>query len=178
MRGVWRHEKGFRVPYKQQQSSGNQSFFVLLLKSRIYYQDLALLLVCLAFSRGLFRYETMYELLNGTEMNIQQVEDMSDHSVFFASNQSGTLNPTEPMHEKALNGKLREMCDLVSLFRRNTIYSFCRGAIVDQRRKRGMEAAKELAGHSADGSTIHVYDEDNVADEDIANMRHGSATTS
>jgi hypothetical protein len=66
----------------------------------------------------------------------------------------------------------------VGLFSRNTSYSFRKGAIVDQRRKRGTESAKELAGHSADGNTIRVYDEDNVADADIANIRHGSEATS
>jgi hypothetical protein len=70
------------------------------------------------------------------------------------------------MHKKALNGKLGEMCDLVGLFRRNTIYLFCRGTIVDQRRKQGTETAKELAGHSADGSIIRIYD-DSVEDEDM-----------
>lgn len=79
---------------------------------------------------------------------------------------------------KALNVKLREMCDLVGLYRRNTIYSFRRGAIGDQRMKRGTEAAKELVNHSADGNTIRVYDEDSVAAEDIANIRHGLEATS
>ena len=111
---IWRHQKGFRVPHKQQQTSGNQKFNIMPLKDNTYRLDLALLLVFLAFSRGLFHYETLYELFNGTELNIQQVDEVADRAVFLASNQSGTFNPTEPMHEKALNGKPREMCDLVS----------------------------------------------------------------
>jgi len=62
VRGIWRHQKGICVPLKQQQSSGNQSFVIMPLKSKIYHQDLALLLICLAFSRGLFRYEALYDL--------------------------------------------------------------------------------------------------------------------
>ena len=111
---IWRHQKGFRVPHKQQQTSGNQKFNIMPLKDNTYRLDLALLLVFLAFSRGLFHYETLYELFNGTELNIQQVDEVADRAVFLTSNQSGTLNPTEPMHEKAPNAKLREMCDLVA----------------------------------------------------------------
>jgi hypothetical protein len=91
---------------------------------------------------------------------------------------SSSHRTTEPMREKALNAKLREMCDLVGLFRRNTIYGFRRGAIVDSRRKSGTESAKTLAGHAHSGDTVHVYDEDSLADEDIANIRHGSEATS
>jgi hypothetical protein len=86
VRGNWRYQKGSRVPHKQQQSSGNQSFVIMPLKSRIYYQDLALLPVCLAFSRGLFHYEILYDIFNGTEINIQQVEDVSDRPVILVSN--------------------------------------------------------------------------------------------
>lgn len=169
---IWRHQKGFRVPHKQQQTSGNQKFNIMPLKDNTYHLYLALLRVSLAFSRGLFHYETLYELFNGTELNIQQVDEVADRAVFLASNQSGTLNPTEPMHEKALNAKLREMCDLVGVFRRNTMYGFRRGAIVDSRRKSGTESAKTLAGHAHSGDTIRVYD------EDIANIKHGSEATS
>ena len=175
---IWRHQKGFRVPHKQQQTSGNQKFNIMPLKDNTYHLYLALLRVSLAFSRGLFHYETLYELFNGTELNIQQVDEAADRAVFLASNQSDTLNRTEPMHEKALNAKLREMCDLVGLFRRNTIYGFRRGAIVDSRRKSGTESAKTFAGHAHSGDTIRVYDEDSLADEDIANIRHGSEATS
>jgi hypothetical protein len=133
----------------------------------VYHHGIALLLLSLTFDRGLFHYESIHELFNGDERNIQQKEDISAQTVFLAPNQSGALIP-EPVQEKALNGKLREMCDLVGLYRRTTIYPFRRGAIVDQRRKRGSEAAKILAGHSADGNTISVYD------EDIANIRYGS----
>jgi hypothetical protein len=101
---------------------------------------------------------------------------VSDRPVFLASNQSGTLNPTEPIHKKALNSKLREMCDLVGLYRRNTIYSFRRGAIVDQRRKRSTEAAQAIAKHVMDSNTIIHYD-DNLTDQDLANIRHGSDAT-
>ena len=102
------------MPHKQQQTSGNRKFNIMPLKDNTYHLYLALLRVSLAFSRGLFHYETLYELFNGTELNIQQVDEVADRAVFLTSNQSGTLNPTEPMHEKAPNAKLREMCDLVA----------------------------------------------------------------
>ena len=57
-------------------------------------------------------------------------------------------------------------------FRRNTIYGFRRGAIIDSRRKSGTEMAKTLAGYAHSGDTIRVYD------EDIANIKHGSEATS
>jgi hypothetical protein len=50
VRGIWRHQKGFRVPHKQQQSSGGRNFTILPLRITIYHQDLALLLVCLAYA--------------------------------------------------------------------------------------------------------------------------------
>jgi hypothetical protein len=110
---------------------------------------------------------------------MQQVEIISDYAVFAASDQSGNLNLAEGMREKALNGKLREMCDLVDLFGRNTTYSFRRGAIVDTRRKSGTETAQTLAGHTLlSGNTIRVYDEYRLADRDIADIKDGSETTS
>lgn len=89
----------------------------------------------------LIHYESLCESFNGTERNIQQVEIISDYAVFLASEKSGNPNIVEPMHEKTLNGMLREMCGLVGLFGRITIYSFRRGAIVDTNRKSGIETA-------------------------------------
>lgn len=138
----WRHQKGFRIPHKPRQVSGERQFTILPLQSNRYHHDLALILVSLAFSRGLFEYESLHELFNGDERNIQQGETVSALPVFLASNQTGLI-PTQPMHEKVLNGKLRAMCDMVGLFGRNTIYVFCRGAIVDTRCKLGTETSQE-----------------------------------
>jgi len=173
---TWRHQKGFRLPHKPKQTSGVKTFVILPLESNRYHQDLALLLLSLAFSRGLFEYENLYELFNGDERNIQQTEAVSGLPVFLASTQAGLIHD-EPMHEKALNGKLRAMCDMVGLYGRNTIYAFRRGAIVDTRRKLGTEAAQEQAGQVIGGRSIYSYDEIGQGDQDLANIRAGTKTT-
>jgi hypothetical protein len=69
-------------------------------------------------------------MCDADETNIQQKDTVSALPVSLASTQAGLILD-EPMHEKALNPKLRKICDMVGLYGRNTIYAFRRGAIVD-----------------------------------------------
>lgn len=77
--------------------------------------------------RGRSRLRAMCD---ADETKIQQQDSVSALPVFLASTQA-VLIPDEPMHEKALNPKLRKICHMVGLYGRNTIYAFRRGAIVD-----------------------------------------------
>jgi hypothetical protein len=75
------------------------------------------------------------------------------------------------MKESSLNPKLREICDLVGLFERNTMYSFRRTALVESRRTSGTEFAREVANHTVDGDSIWAYDHDSLEDFDMTNFR-------
>jgi hypothetical protein len=174
VKGIFRFQKGFRVPHQQKQISAERRFTILPLQSNHYHLDLALVLTALAFSRGLFHYESLQELFDDSPVHIKQVESVSKQAVFLASDQAGISVSRKPMRENSLNPKLREMCDLVGLYARNTVYGFRRGAIVDQRRKMGTEISQELAGHTMHGKSIYSYDEVGIADLDLANIRAGS----
>lgn len=174
IKGIFRWQKGLRIPHQQKRKSPDRRFTILPLHANRYHLDLALLLTSLAFSRGLFHYKSLWELFNGDEVNIQQVGAVSKEAVFLAYDQAGVSPAHKPMHENSLNPKLREMCDLVGLFDRNTVYAFRRGAIVDQRRKMGTESAKEVAGHDQQSQTIYFYDDKCMEDVDLANLRVGS----
>jgi hypothetical protein len=173
VRITWLYMKGYRNPHKPQQTGGVRKHTILPLQSNRYHQDLALLLVSLAYSRGLFQYESLYEFFNGNETELRQVPVISDLAVFVAAKQSNGLT-AEPMTEQALNLKLREMCDMVGLYGRNTMYSFRRGAIVDSRRKLSTEEAQQIASHREGGGTIYSYDESPEQDQDLANLRGGT----
>jgi hypothetical protein len=177
IKGLFRFQKGFRVPHQQKQIVGERKFSVFPLQSDRYHLDLALVLTALAFSRGLFHYKSLQELFDDNTVNIPQVESVSKQAVLLASDSAGITTSRKPMHENSLNPKLREMCDLVGLFARNTVYSFRRGAIVDHRRKLGTERAQELAGHAMQGNAIYSYDDTGLVELDLANTRAGSKAT-
>jgi hypothetical protein len=106
-------------------------------------------------------------MCDADETKIQQQDSVSALPVFLASTQA-VLIPDEPMHEKALNPKLRAICDMVGLYGRNTIYAFRCGAIVDSRHKLGADHAQEIAGHVM-GRSIYSYYDIGHGDQDLAN---------
>lgn len=141
------------------------------LQSDKYHLDLALLLISLAVSRGLFGC-SVEELFDGTARIIPQIPAISSQAVLVAGTQSvGVIVPTEAMRERALNPMLQEVCTAVGLLQRNTMYSLRRTAIIETRRKHSTETAQELAGHVPFGQAIFSYDHQPLADLDITNDR-------
>jgi hypothetical protein len=177
IKGIFRFQKGFRVPYQQKQISAKRRFTILPLNSSRYYLDLALLLTALAFSRGLFLHKSLDKLFRGDEVNIQQDVSVSKEAVFLACDQAGITPGRTAIRENSLNPKLREACDRTSLLARNTVYSFRRGAVTDQRRKSGTEISQGLASHVMQGKSVYSYDTIGLADMDLANIRAGTKTT-
>jgi hypothetical protein len=168
---TFRYLKGFRVSHQQKQLSGIRVFRILPLSNNQYHIDLALHILALAFSRGLFPFQSVEELFASRLRTVPQVPEVSRLPVFVKSNQAGELS-SEPMHESALNPKLREMCTMVGLLARNSMYSWRRGAIVDSRRKQGTEMSSELANHVQGGKSIYSYDS-GLGDVDFSNIRMG-----
>lgn len=172
---TFRYLKSFRVPHQKKTIEGVRKFSIMPLRSNRYHLDLALQLTALAFSRGLFEYDSLDDLFAGDERHVSQKKNVSKQPIFLKADQSGELLP-EPMHERAINPKLKDICEMVGLLRRNTIYSFRRGAIVDARRRQGTEISQELANHVMGGKSIYSYDNLGLQDLDLANQRYGLET--
>lgn len=164
--------KGYRDASVNKILPGQRKFTVFPLNSSQYHMDLALLVIGLAFSRGLFSdHPTIESLWNGTEKFLKVNSKVADQAVFIAAGQDENLRADNPMRENAINIKLQEMCAQVGLLSRNTVYAFRRTAIVETRRKHGTERATEMAGQRGGSSAIYAYDDANLEDEDLANDR-------
>ncbi|KAK4619465.1 hypothetical protein CLAFUW4_11424 [Fulvia fulva] len=136
--------------------------------------DLSLVLLSLAFDRGLFGSRTPEELWEGPEKYIEQDEDVANQAGFVQSDQAGVLDTELAMKEASLNPKLREMCQSVGLVARDSMYAFRRLAITEVRRGSGTEFAKEFAGHKMGGRSMYAYDNLGMQDVDMQNMRLGT----
>ncbi|EMC98256.1 hypothetical protein BAUCODRAFT_23062 [Baudoinia panamericana UAMH 10762] len=169
---MFRYLKGYRDPQrKKQMVSGKRTFTFLPINSSRYFLDLTLLLTGLAFSRGLFKYESLEALYGGQEKVLELDEEVKKQAVFVASGQDTKLQVDKALHESGLNPKLQEMCEAVGLFQRNTMYSLRRTAITEVRRKHGTEMAQELAVHIPGGKSLYAYDDETLQDIDLANDR-------
>lgn len=120
---------------------GTRVFTIFLVKGNRYHLDLAMLMVSWAFSRGLFKCETIEELYNGEEFWVPLDDSKIDLPVFLKVDNAGMVIADTPMHERSLNPKLQDMCQRIGLYARNTVYSLRRTAIIETRRTEGTEVA-------------------------------------
>jgi hypothetical protein len=136
-----------------------------------YEFDLSLLLFGLAYKRGLF-VDEIDEILSA-EGCIPTRAEVLGQAVFLAVNQAEELIPDLPMRGRALNPKLQQMCRMIGLTRRNTMYSFRRTAIKETRRDPlgGTAAARELAGHAPASNSLWAYDNEGLGAVDITAFR-------
>lgn len=174
-RVTFRYLKMQRNPYTSRPVIGQKTFTFLPTRGERYEFDLSAILTALAFSRGLFPFDTLEELyaFEPDRMYLPTVEVVSKQAVFLASNQAGTLEPDTPMREGSLNLKLHQMCESVGLLGHNTVYSLRRTAIIEARRAAGVETAREFAGHAPDTASIISYDTEGMADFDATAFRLG-----
>lgn len=167
----FKYLKCHRNPYTRNLVPGIRTFTFPPSSLDSYELDFSLLMVGIAWTRGLFQYSDIEELWNGTEVYLAKNADVDKQPVFVACKINGDLLATEAMREKALNPKLQELCHRVGLLHRNTLYSFRRTAITEVRRTIGTESAKEIAGHKQSGQAIYNYDDQALADMDIPATR-------
>jgi len=93
--------------------------------------DLATIMAAHAFSRGLFpQYRTAEDLYNDNVMFLE-VDSIISQQAVFAGVVRNSLMPEVAIRESALDSKLREMCEVIRQFNRNTMSSFRRGATKD-----------------------------------------------
>ncbi|KAF2002156.1 hypothetical protein P154DRAFT_574468 [Amniculicola lignicola CBS 123094] len=177
VRITFRYNKGYRNPHQEGAPvSANVSRTFLFLPSRgeRLEFDLPIILFGIAYERGRFR-RTIEEILGTppSEVFLEKVPDVNSQAVFVASNQAGTLDPSQPMRLAALNPKLKQICASIGLLERNTYYSLRRTAIIEVRRRHGTEAAKDLAFHKPSANSLFFYDNVGFGDVDMQQMRLG-----
>jgi hypothetical protein len=169
---TFRYDKAHHDPHVPSKLDGKRYFtFIPSQTSRLEY-DLSVLLLGLAYTRGLFP-QTLDEILCGKEAIIPTQPDVAQQAVFVASDADGGLDPKRPMRVSALNPKLQSICLEVGLLLHNTMYSWRRTAIIETRRAEGTELAKEIAHHDLDGNSIFIYDNIGLGDLDVTAMRLG-----
>jgi len=173
VRITFKYIKGHRDPFSNRSSDGRKMFTFLPTRGERYELDVSAIILAIAFSRGLFPFATLEELLSHKRYYVPTLPEIAEQAVFVAADQANNIVPTEAMRSAVLNAKLNEMCVAVGLLEHNTMYSFRRTAIIDTRRKLGTEVAREVAGHAPGSFTYAVYDTEQTADLDIAAMRTG-----
>lgn len=168
----WKFEymKGYRVAYRGAQVNATKTFTFLPVRSNRLWMDVSLLVASLAIERGVL--PSAEETLGCKSFYVPKTADVENQAIFLAANNKGQLNG-QPMRSFALNCKLQEICKLVGIQDRNTMYSWRRTAIVETRRTHGTEMAKELANHSLDFSltALMAYDDEGLADMDLTSTR-------
>lgn len=169
---TFRFVKGHRDPHRNKVVEGTRTFTIFAVNGDRYNLDLAMVMTSWAFSRGLFKCQTIEELYQGQEFWVPRNESMNENPVFLKVDNGGMIIPNAAMHERSLNPKLQEMCSRVGLYSRNTIYSLRRTAIIETRRTEGTETAQELAMHQMQGRAVYSYDHAVLEDFDIANARN------
>jgi hypothetical protein len=93
-----------RDPYTRKLIEGRRAFtFPPSTNSHRPELDFSQLLLCLAFERGLFYYETPEELFNGNEKTLRKVPKIDQRPGFLKSDQGRALQQTEGMKESSLN---------------------------------------------------------------------------
>jgi adenylylsulfate kinase-like enzyme len=68
-------------------------------RSNRYEFDVGLLFIATAFSRGLFKYDTIEELLDGDEVHLPLNDDVNKQAVFLGSDRAEKLRPDVPMRK-------------------------------------------------------------------------------
>lgn len=151
---TFKYLKNQRNPYTKQLVEGKKTFTFLPTRGERFEFDLSAILLALAFSRGLFPFQTLEELHACENVYIPTVAKVASQPVFVAADHSGDIDVNTAMREYSLNPKLQSMCRSVGLLEQNTIYAFRRTAITETRREMGTEFARELAGHKPNTSSI------------------------
>lgn len=171
VRVTFRYLKAHKTPEFGNPVDARRTFTLMPLISDHYEFDLGLLLVALAYSRGLFpNYPNVASLFQGTRRLVEKDPKVDGQAVFVASNEAGTLEADVPMHTLSLNLQLRKLCDAVALLGRNTMHCFRRAAITKMRRDEGTETPTNLAARdAADTRTIYAYDDKSLGNYDIVN---------
>jgi len=175
VRITFKYIKGHRDPFSNSSGDGRKMFTFLPTRGERYELDVSAIILGIAFSRGLFPFATLEELLSDDQYYVPTLDEIAEQAVFVAADQANSIVPTQAMLSVALGVKLKQMCVAVGLLEHNTMYSFRRTAIIDTRRKLGTEVAREVAGHAPGSFTYAVYDTEQTADLDIAAMRTGDA---
>lgn len=163
--------KNQRDPFSSRLIEGKKKFTFIPTRGERYEFDVSAVLLALAFSRGLFSYDTIELLHNDELVYVPKVEAVNRQAVFLAADQTGELDINTPMREFSLNPKLQQMCRFVGLLEHNTIYAFRRTAITEVRRDQGTEFARQMAGHKPNTNSITAYDVQGVSDVDITSLR-------
>lgn len=143
MRVAFRYLKGHRDPYSTRHVEYKRIFTFLPTRGHRFEFDLCLILL----KPSMFR-------------------------TFCSADQARSLDPNQQLSYSDISDKLKEMCLLIGLYKRNTFYSFRRTAIVETRRSRGSEAAASPAGYK-DLRSLFYYDLDDMADVDLTSFSSG-----
>lgn len=129
-------------------------------------------MVALAFNRGLYPYQSIDELHADTsQLVVPTVPAVQKQAVFVAATQANSIDASKPMREHPLNHKLQEMCRIVGLMERNTMYSFRRTMFTEVERSHGRQSAEDFGCHVSDSGSFDHYDLDRTRDKDCIAMR-------
>ncbi|KAF2098686.1 hypothetical protein NA57DRAFT_56333 [Rhizodiscina lignyota] len=148
--------KGHRNPYARNHRDGTKQFRLPPSKS-LYEFDFSFVFFAIAFERGLFGSD-LQTLYSGDGLFLRKNVEVNHQAIFLTPGANEKLDSNVPMLSSAVNAKLGQMCELVGIMGRNTIYSFRRTAIVEPRRFHGTELAKQVTGNSAQSHRIGDYD--------------------
>jgi hypothetical protein len=173
---TFRFMKNHRDPHRNKVINATRVFTIFPVKSNRYHLDLAMIMTSWAFSRGVFKCETIEELYNGSDFWIPLNNSKQDLPVFLKVDNAGMVIAGAAMHERSLNPKLQDICQRIGLYARNTLYSLRRTAIIETRRSAGTEQAQELAAHKMQGVAVYSYDHLILEDFDISNARNNKGT--